>query len=72
MRHYPIEPLLQLCEDVHGPGVSDVEIATQCNVSIHAVKAWKRRGRISRLAADRAAVALGYTPRLIWQESEHD
>lgn len=80
-KRYPWEPLERLLMLRLGPGSVNVAfgktrprdwptaqmLAEHVGIAVRQVYRWRRRG-LSRLTADRAAVAAGYLPYLIWPD----
>lgn len=67
--YFPIDPLIQITEDLYGP-LSNKEVAEQCGVQVSTFHKWKQKGFLGTIAADRAAISLGYHPTIIWEEWE--
>ena len=63
----PLQPLIDACG-----GGTVASIARQCHLERQTVQGWIDRGRITLIAADRAAIALGVHPWIIWGDTWWD
>lgn len=61
--YVPSEPLLELAR---GRGYTDGQLAELVGASIRTVQRWKNNSKIRVDLADRAALALGLHPVLLW------